>query len=305
MPIIWRFVDGKAGHERQTAGFIDALERVLTCEVYEFDARHINIFSAYFTGKIPGAPDRQPDLIIGAGSASQAALLVSKKAYGGKTIYFMRPKYPASWFDLCIIPHHDAPPPRENILISQGVLNDCRPADTKDDTLGVILVGGPSRHHAWDSEHMVSQIKAIVHHASRQTPGLHYQISTSRRTPSDTVEALRHLKNVDYLAPDDTGPQWLPEILAQAANVWVSADSVSMMYEALSSGACLGVLNTPVKRDDRITKVALDLVQRGLATSFEQWQTTGHLQHSPTLQEAERIAKLVIERFALTDEANT
>ena len=299
MATIWRFVDGKAGHERQTAGFINAIERIVDCQTYDVDARKIKKFAAYLSREIDLAPHERPDLLIGAGSACQSALLLSRRAYGGSAVYFMRPKFPTSWFDLCIIPRHDSPPIRDNIIRSEGVLNDCRPAATKDDSLGIILVGGPSKHHRWDDEQLLAQIKEIIGHASERAPALQYKLSTSRRTPAETARKLRTLTEVDFISPEDAAADWLSQNLARATEAWVTADSISMMYEALSSGARLGVLATPIKRDDRIAGVATDLIRRGFAIDFGQWQSNQRLLRSPTLQEADRVAQIVKERFAL------
>ena len=244
-------------------------------------------------------------MLIGAGNACQTALLLSRRAYGGSAIYFMQPKFPTSCFDLCIIPRHDSPPKRDNIIISEGVLNDCRPTATRDDSLGIILVGGPSKHHGWNEDQLVDQIKAILERASQRTPALRYKLSPSRRTPLNTIEKLRALTGVDFISPEDVGSEWLPQNLARATEAWVTADSISMMYEALSSGARLGVLATPIKRNDRISAVANDLIQRGFATGFQQWQSKGGLLSSPTLQEADRVAEIVIKRFALDTGANS
>jgi mitochondrial fission protein ELM1 len=45
-----------------------------------------------------------------------------------------------------------------------------------------------------------------------------------------------------------TSPDWLPTQLARADQAWVTADSVSMVYEALTAGAAVGVLDVPRPR---------------------------------------------------------
>ena len=246
-----------------------------------------------------GAPAPSPDLIIGAGSACQSRLLIAKKIYGGKTIYFMRPSLPVSWFDVCVIPRHDSPPDRDNVIVSEGVLNDLPAPQGKINARGMILIGGPSKHHAWDTPNLVQQVKTVV----RESYPIRYTLSGSRRTPADSLDQLKTVDGLDYVSLDDTSPQWLPDKLASATNVWVTADSVSMIYEALSCGARVGILAVPEKRDDRITSVSKGLIAREFATSFNQWCATKTLKNSPLLRESDRVAKLISERFALNAEA--
>ena len=299
LPKIWRFVDGKAGHERQTAGFIKALEQTLSCEVHEFDAHALRPLASLLRNKIDQAPAQRPDLIVGAGRACQIGLLTAKKVYGGKTIYFMRPGVPTSWFDLCVIPGHDKPAQRHNIVVTEGVLNDLRPAENKDPTLGIMLVGGPSKHHRWNTAAVIAQIESIVSYTQTTIPAFQFKVSASRRTPQDTIAALQSMAHIEYVSHEETDSNWLPQVLAHAGQAWVSADSVSMLFEALSSGTKLGILDVPARRPDRVATIALDLVARGYATGFKQWQVSREMNSSPTLREAERVAALVVEKFSL------
>ena len=51
-----------------------------------------------------------------------------------------------------------------------------------------------------------------------------------------------------------TGPDWLPAQLARAGQAWATADSVSMVYEALTAGAAVGILDVPRQRASRISR---------------------------------------------------
>jgi mitochondrial fission protein ELM1 len=98
---------------------------------------------------------------------------------------------------------------------------------------------------------------------------------------------------VEFYSHHDTAPDWLPNLLARAAEVWVSADSVSMIYEALSAGAHVGVLEVPARRVDRITAIAADLHARGLVMALGDAMPAQPV----TLREAERIAGLILARW--------
>ena len=295
MAVIWRFRDGKAGHERQSAGLIQALQAIWQFDVHEFATGERNPYWHWINKTFP-ANCPQPDFIIGAGSACQAPMLAAQRTHGGKTIYLMRPKFPVRCFDLCVIPSHDSPSVRHNVLESEGVLNDLSPNDTDKNGPDVILIGGPSKHHNWDNQLLIQQIQDLIKHS----PTHQFVVSTSRRTPIKTVDALTKISALDCKPFSQVEPTWLKETLGHANAVWVTADSISMMYETLSVGANLGILEVPTARADRITQVAQTLVSKTYATSFLQWKETGILNTSPRLNEAMRIARLINQRFKET-----
>ena len=81
-------------------------------------------------------------------------------------------------------------------------------------------------------------------------------------------------------------------------SAWVTLDSVSMIFEALTAGLGVGLLEVPVRRVDRISALATSLVNRGQVTSFKGW-----LQGQPlvapqrSLAEAARCADLILARW--------
>lgn len=292
MAVIWRFKDGKAGHERQTAGLINALGKRTVCDVYNIGTDGSNPYWCWLSKTFPTSHPK-PDIILGAGSACQANMLAAKRAHGGKTIYLMRPKFPVNFFDLCVIPGHDSAPTLDNVIETEGVLNDLVPSSENHKHRSIILIGGPSKHHEWNTIELLSQIDWLVKHS----PEKRFLLGTSRRTPNDTVTALTAMDKLDCEIYDSRNTNWLARTLATADTVWVTLDSISMMYEALSVGANLGLLAVPVKRNDRIAKVATSLISKGYATSFSQWKKTRNLKISPVLNESARVAELVSARF--------
>ncbi|MCH8840089.1 MAG: mitochondrial fission ELM1 family protein [Planctomycetes bacterium] len=46
----------------------------------------------------------------------------------------------------------------------------------------------------------------------------------------------KELSNLTIVPHKETSSSWVSEHLANAARVWVSADSVSMVYESLTNG---------------------------------------------------------------------
>ncbi len=293
--VVWQWTDGKRGHERQCEGLIQALaeRRPVEHHVLAIPASSLQRLLDFVAGSLPALralPD--PDLIVGAGRACGLPVLAARRARGGRSICIMRPSLPRRCFDLCIIPRHDDVAPCAGVVVSEGPLNPMRAAATREAGLGVLLLGGPSAHHAWEEQAMFAQIDHLL--AAR--PGMHWVATDSRRSPAGLGARLATLGAVEFLSHRDTAPDWLPALLARAEQIWVSADSVSMIYEALSTGARVGVLDVPARRADRITAIAGQLRSRGLLMSLN---TAESDLRAPTivLREAERIVDVILARW--------
>lgn len=301
--VVWRFADGLRGHENQTDGLIGALAERVPVSVHTVStsrARRITVLwralRAADTRILPN-----PDLLIGAGNAAHLPMLVAQRQRGGRTVVLMKPSFPTAWFDLVVAPAHDRLAPRENLLITRGALNRMRPAAEKNPREGLFLIGGPEREHPWVPEALEAQITAIAaRHADVQ-----WCAASSRRTPKDFLPHLRSLglTNLETVAVEDVGADWLPQKLATMATVWVTEDSVNMLYEALTAGAATGLLSMP-RRDARTSKRNLGggLLAEGLVTSFEDWQKGRQLSPpAQSLDEAGRCAEWILDNWIDVD----
>ncbi len=223
------------------------------------------------------------DYVIGAGHGTHLALLALSKASGASSIVLMKPGLPMSWFDWCVAPEHDflKSPNRSHLILSKGALNRVIPKEGER-LEKWFLIGGPSKIHGFDEARLISQIRELAHDGT-------WQVADSRRTPSDFLRKLEHeIPNLPFFPHHETGPGWLAEKLSSAAEVWVTEDSVSMVYEALTGGARVGVLEMPrLKPDARVI--------RGL----EKLKAEGYLMGAgarkmPRLAEADRCAALIL-----------
>ena len=295
---LWQIHDDKPGHRNQLRGLCDALAELRPVEIHTLHAPTrcrslVALWSKHFP---PGHGLPAPDLILGAGHSTHVAVLAARRAFGGRTIVLMKPSLPPALFDLCLIPAHDRVAASDNVVATQGVLNVVRPTCQHEKHAGLLLIGGPSAAHGWSDEQMLTQITAIT----SSDPMIHWQLATSRRTPSSFVQELAELAidNLCVTPHQQTTPDWLPEQLAQAGQVWVSEDSVSMVYEALTSGAAVGVLEVPIKRHGRVVTGMDSLIENGWATRFVSWQPGSRLAPPPKqLDEARRCAEIVSRRF--------
>ena len=294
--ILWILCDGKPGHENQSLGLADALARRVPCEVHRISlAGKRGLIQRVKSALAASADFPKPDLILGAGHATHFALIWLARKHRALSIVLMRSSLPMALFGLNIVPNHDFQKPlqRKNLILSRGALNRVAPPADGSRTARMILIGGPSASHGWDGENLLTTLAEI-------TSNKHWQLTDSRRTPAGFIGEIRkNLPALEIFPHQETTPEWLPGKLAAAQEVWVTEDSVSMIYEALSSGAKVGLLPVPrAKEDSRILRGLGQLVSEGYLTRFEDWRLTHALKSPPeTLREADRCAEDVLRRI--------
>jgi mitochondrial fission protein ELM1 len=296
--VIWRIYDGKPGHDNQSRGLVNALHRLGNCSSHDIAANKLSFgLFHYLTNKFPpGDHLPRPDLIIGAGHGTHMPVMCATHVYGGKSVVIMQPGLPVSWFDFCLAPDHDQPAPVGNVIITRGAINTVRPSSEHDDKTGLILVGGPSRHFSWNEQELLDQIRTILIRDNSVT----WRISDSPRTPHATSDALSQLdfSHMTFHSWQHTGTEWVAAQLARAGRVWVSSDSMSMIYEALTSGAATGVLSVPVKKAGRLARAIKTLAAEGFVTAFPDWSNGKSLSPPPVvIDEATRCAALLLKNI--------
>lgn len=292
--VIWSINDGKAGHLQQIKGLIKALSRELPVVEVEMRAvPGVQALSYLLAGTFPpGERYPAPNLIIGAGHATHLNILAAKRAYGGKTVVLMKPSLPRCFFDLCLIPQHDGVAPSKSVILTQGALNTMQGTGDRDPGTGLILLGGLSRHYQWRD----GEILASVGQLAADMPQVHWILTTSPRTPASLLVGLDQLKlaNLQVVPFQQTTQGWLSDVLGRAGQVWVTPDSVSMVYEALTSGVGVGVFDLPKKRSSRVVRGLDRLAQTGWVTRFRNWQPGQSLPRlTRELNEAGRCAKWI------------
>lgn len=297
---LWRFTDGKRGHENQTLGLMNALRRLVPVEegLIRSDETGPNL-RHWLRRRFPaGANLPRPALLLGAGRLTHWPLLAAKRATQAPAVILMQP---APWlrsrFDLCFVPEHDAVT-APNVESTRGALTAVSPGGEHATTRGVILVGGPSSHHGWDSPALVAQVAQIV----ARNPSLLWKITTSRRTPAETTAALLALEldNLEVWPTAETGPDWVPTELAASAVSWVTEDSVSMVYESLTAGAVTGVLPVPRRRSaSRVIRGLDNLIESGAVRRFDSTALVLPVERGSAVvfDEASRCARVLLERF--------
>lgn len=288
---IWVVSDGKPGHLNQSMGLAEALQSRHS---------HLNIvIKSPLSWREAGAllfkkwPLR-PALIIGAGHRTHLSLLLLKRATGAPAVVMMSPSLPLAWFDLCLVPAHDGPSERSNVVETRGALNRMVAANPEEKRQhGMILVGGPSDHFHWHNQSVLAQIQGLI------SAGGDWLLTTSRRTPADFVPALqkRQHANLTIVPFEQTGSDWLGTELPRAGQCWVTPDSVSMVYEAMTAGCAVGVFDLKPKKLGRVVRGLLELQDGSRVVNFSQWQQGIRPVPLVGFNEAERCADIVADRF--------
>ncbi len=296
--VIWRFSDGKPGHDSQSLGLAEAIAKNVNCEIHSLTpiGPMMALLNLMTGGGFANIPYADPDLILGAGHATHLSMLAARRSRGGRVIVLMTPTLPKRLFDLCLIPGHDAPGKGGDVIVTLGALNRVRPCADKEALSGLILLGGPSPHFAFDQQRVIAQIEAVL----KDDPVIFWTAATSRRTPPDLAASLRALGsgNLNVVPVEETAPGWLAAKLGRTERVWVTEDSASMVYEALSGGAAVGLLTLEVRRPGRISRGVEQLNKAGRVTRFEQWLNGSALKPADEpLNESGRCARLILDRF--------
>jgi hypothetical protein len=286
---VWRFLDGKPGHEKQTQGLVQGLRELAEVSVHDVhwpaDAKSLNA-----DWQLHAAA---PDLIIGAGHHLHKPMLRTRWHLGGRCVVLMRPSLPTLLFDLALVPEHDRVWLPRNVEPTLGMLSPSKVSEA-DPERGVLLLGGISKHFHWSNEEVARQVRQIV----QEAPQVHWKVVDSRRTPDDLRQYLNLPENARYVHWRDTQPSWLTHQLSRSSATWVTPDSASMVYEALSFAGRVGVIDLRPKRPSN--KLAQG-VRRLQALGYVGSSTSGPLPlqdlNTVALAEHKRCAKLIMQRW--------
>ncbi len=197
------------------------------------------------------------DYIVSCGSSLAAVNLLLSRENRAKSITIMRPSLlSVGKFDLAVMPRHDNPPKRKNVVTTDGALNLINPEylnmasqalakrfGLKDGatvfSIGLLL-GGDTKDFSLSRESVseaIAQIKAVTEKLDARI-----LVTTSRRT-SGEVQRLVKGSFKGYpraaavvIANEENVAEAVGGILGLSNVAVVSAESISMISEAASSG---------------------------------------------------------------------
>ncbi|MCU0793398.1 MAG: mitochondrial fission ELM1 family protein [Opitutaceae bacterium] len=286
--------DGRPGHENQSVGLALALARRTgaTHEVVKLDSAS-GLLARMRRAAALGAGDvGRPELVISAGHRTHLPLWWAARRLGARSVVIMRPSLPEGLFDLALVPRHDVrsgDTDTKRRVLTRGALNRVPEALPAKEARGLVLIGGPSKHHGWDGAALTDQIVRVI----ATEPELAWTVADSRRTPEGFLAGLALPAGVERVPHAATGPGWLAGELARASVVWATEDSVSMVHEAATAGAATGVLPAPRTGGGRVVRAVDELVKAGLATRYPEKPAA----QAERFHEAGRCAELILARW--------
>ena len=252
--VIWRFTDGKAGHDKQSLALVDSLMNQTKCRLFDFNVKSQRnpILNIIFKNYNLREGIAKPDIAIGAGHKTHLHLLAVKRCLNAKIVVIMKPSLPLLFFDLCIIPKHDGIKKGANVINTQSSLVSFNSNLKKKENTGLILIGGPSKHYFWDSKKVLVEICKI----SKKFKFRRLLLSTSRRTPIDFLDQLNeiNISDIKVYEYSKIKSDWLDKHINKVKHIWVTNDSYSMVSEALASGADVDIIDLKVKKDSKLSK---------------------------------------------------
>lgn len=285
----WVITEGMAGTENQCIGIAEALG--VTPVIKKIKLRmpwrkltpYLGLEMRWSFS--PALEEPWPDIIIASGRKSIAASNYIKKMSKGKTfrIQVQDPRISPANFNFVVLPEHD-PTRGMNVFVTKAAPNRITPEKLEQARAQfpsfenikqprvAVMIGGNSKAYKLTSgrmQNLANQLKTL-------DAGL--MISTSRRTGIENEKILRDtLEESDAYIWDGKGDNPYLGMLAWADYILVSADSVSMISEACTTGKPAFMLNLEGGRP-RLKSFHQNLVEYGALRVFkgrlERWQYT-------------------------------
>jgi mitochondrial fission protein ELM1 len=195
--------------------------------------------------------------VIGIGRRSVAVSRWIRNASGGRTkiVRLGNPRAEPRLFDLVITTPQYPVKCESNVLtlpVSMGRYRKApKPTTEESEWLQalprphlLVSVGGQTRYWAQRAEALTNAVKQLA--AKAQAAGGSLIIATSPRTPPETVSAIANCGTSCEIIAD--GRVRYPVLLVDADEHYVTADSVSMISEAVLTGKPVGLI--PVELDE-------------------------------------------------------
>lgn len=209
----------------------------------------------------------KPDLIISCGSSLAAVNYLLGRHNLASSIVLMRPSVLSmKRFDLVVMPRHDGPPKRKNVVTIDGALTSLGPVgleaeseklmheagiklNVQDKYIG-LLIGGSTKNFDLSRKLISEVIPRIKESAVKLNAGI--LATTSRRTSPQIEDLLKRTLGGEafckllVIANEKNYPSTVSGILGLSNIVVLSPESISMISEAASCGRQVCVLKAKI-----------------------------------------------------------
>ena len=325
-PVVWVLHDGKPGMASQALGLAEATG-------FPFVEKRLSVRQlwAWLPPQLWLAPLRAvseggvrltppwPDLVIGCGRHSAMPALAIRRTSGGHTFaaQVQDPRVGRGEFDLLFVPEHDRlRGPRA--VVTRGAIHRvtaARLAEARRQFPGLaslprpilsVLIGGANRSYRLSLDRLAAIAEAIA--GVLRSGGGSALITPSRRTGAAGIVLLREkLKGLPAEIWDGAGENPYYAYLAYADALLVTADSVSMISEAASTGKPVHILELAKSRwggDGKFARFHATMREAGITRPFtggiESWSYSPlhDTARSGQLLREQVLARLARRRYA-------
>lgn len=217
-----------------------------------------------------------PDLTISTGHRSVPVVRALRKRSGGKmrAVHLGYPRISPRHFDL-VVPTPEYPVPeapnviRVPFALSPHAAREVDPADRKmlesyPSPRRLFLIGGPTLYWELPAKRILRAVKHLLRDAA--WAGGSVLVVGSPRTPlqllSDVAEVLEGGSPPALLAPLE-GPPAYAALIESADEIYVTADSVAMVADAVNTGKPVGIVRITKSRLGRWATALWDQVFPG------------------------------------------
>jgi mitochondrial fission protein ELM1 len=293
-PTCWVVTDGKPGMENQclglavAAGFTPVVKQVAIAPPWKYlpPQLWISPLRALAADSDPLEPP-WPEVLIASGRQTVALSIAIRKASHGATftVQIQNPTVNPGNFDLVVAPAHDRLK-GENVLLTHGALHRINETVLEHARkrfepllapfprpLIAVLIGGSNRAYKFTpavARRLTRDLKAVL---AKTGGGL--AVTCSRRTDAQTAEVFRaELAGTPCFWWNGEGENPYFGFLALADAIVVTADSISMISEACSTGTpvFLAKLEGGAAKFERFHRRLIDEGRmRPFTGSFEHW----------------------------------
>lgn len=217
-----------------------------------------------------------PDLTISTGLRSVPIVRELRRRSGGKmrAVHLGYPRISPRHFDL-VVPTPEYPvPDAPNVVRIPFALSphSAREVGQADRNLlaayprphRLLLIGGPTLYWQLPVDGIVSAIRQLVEVA--ETEGGSVIAVGSPRSPVDLLTAARDTlesSTVPYLFVPNDGPPAYPALIESADQIYVTADSVAMVADAVNTGKPVGIVPIAKSAFGRAVMAVADRLRPG------------------------------------------
>ena len=261
-PRIWAILGAHQGDNNQVLALAEIAQAAVEIKQLSYNAlRHLHprflgatLYSLAASSRAAIAGD-PPDLTISTGHRSVPLVQVLRRRSLGRTrsVHIGYPRLSPGRFDL-VVPTPEYPvPDHPNVLQIPLALSRATGPRTGDNDRELLkpfarprrllVLGGPTLFWNLDERDVLGAVSSLLHEVAQAGGSL--WVVASPRTPTALLEAVRqHLERADaptLLAPA-AGPPAYASLLAAANSIFVTADSVAMVSEAVLTGKPVGMI---------------------------------------------------------------